>query len=120
MQPDHAAHCVSVPLAGCRGSTSRAAMKFGRGVATPNGACSRLDTALYTRNALARGKGVMLPFDPCIRLQSNRMTVPGLPMGATMPWRSEEHTSELQSLMRISYAVFCLKKTTQKNHYNTN
>src|SRR3546814_7879924 len=28
--------------------------------------------------------------------------------------RSEEHTSELQSLMRISYAVFCLKKTKQK------
>src|SRR3546814_7143215 len=27
-----------------------------------------------------------------------------------IPWRSEEHTSELQSLMRISYAVFCLKK----------
>src|SRR3546814_6209990 len=32
------------------------------------------------------------------------------------PLRSEEHTSELQSLMRISYAVFCLKK---KNNYNT-
>src|SRR3546814_5134890 len=35
--------------------------------------------------------------------------------------RSEEHTSELQSLMRISYAVFCLKKkntnTSKKNHY---
>src|SRR3546814_6788791 len=30
------------------------------------------------------------------------------------PVRSEEHTSELQSLMRISYAVFCLKKKTQK------
>src|SRR3546814_7895533 len=32
-------------------------------------------------------------------------------------WRSEEHTSELTSLMRISYAVFCLKKknTTQKS-----
>src|SRR3546814_9779602 len=28
-------------------------------------------------------------------------------------YRSEEHTSELQSLMRISYAVFCLKKKTQ-------
>src|SRR3546814_7727136 len=28
--------------------------------------------------------------------------------------RSEEHTSELQSLMRISYAVFCLKKKNQK------
>src|SRR3546814_1341893 len=32
--------------------------------------------------------------------------------------RSEEHTSELQSLMRISYAVFCLKKKTKKI-YNT-
>src|SRR3546814_7096754 len=31
--------------------------------------------------------------------------------------RSEEHTSELQSLMRISYAVFCLKK--KKKHYNS-
>src|SRR3546814_7156332 len=30
--------------------------------------------------------------------------------------RTEEHTSELQSLMRISYAVFCLKKKTQKKH----
>src|SRR3546814_7695622 len=30
--------------------------------------------------------------------------------------RSEEHTSELQSLMRISYAVFCLKKKTNKTH----
>src|SRR3546814_2499189 len=34
--------------------------------------------------------------------------------------RSEEHTSELQSLMRISYAVFCLKKKTKiTNLYNT-
>src|SRR3546814_9038341 len=30
-------------------------------------------------------------------------------------WRSEEHTSELQSLMRISYAVFCLKKQKKTN-----
>src|SRR3546814_5395572 len=46
---------------------------------------------------------------------------------ASRPWigwrpsrgsmRSEEHTSELQSLMRISYAVFCLKK---KKHQHTN
>src|SRR3546814_9735618 len=36
------------------------------------------------------------------------------------PIRSEEHTSELQSLMRISYAVFCLKKkiNTPKQHYH--
>src|SRR3546814_5200576 len=30
--------------------------------------------------------------------------------------RSEEHTSELQSLMRISYAVFCLKKKKERTH----
>src|SRR3546814_190400 len=34
--------------------------------------------------------------------------------------RSEEHTSELQSLMRISYAVFCLKKTTKTYNKPTN
>src|SRR3546814_8237775 len=40
--------------------------------------------------------------------------------GVTVASRSEEHTSELQSLMRISYAVFCLKKkkikVTHQNH----
>src|SRR3546814_9911628 len=39
-------------------------------------------------------------------LQLDRHDHPGL------AYRSEEHTSELQSLMRISYAVFCLKKKT--------
>src|SRR3546814_2029341 len=39
----------------------------------------------------------------------------------SVPWRSmelrsEEHTSELQSLMRISYAVFCLKKKNNNTH----
>src|SRR3546814_10313112 len=45
------------------------------------------------------------------------------PRAQLVEQRSEEHTSELQSLMRISYAVFCLKKkniiknnTPQKNH----
>src|SRR3546814_6909765 len=33
----------------------------------------------------------------------------------TRPGRSEEHTSELQSLMRISYAVFCLKKKNTRH-----
>src|SRR3546814_2233222 len=51
--------------------------------------------------------------------------------GATNPWsivpslmakpsRSEEHTSELQSLMRISYAVFCLKKKKKKTKREKN
>src|SRR3546814_1866287 len=34
------------------------------------------------------------------------------------PYRSEEHTSELQSLMRISYAVFCLKKKIKNSIIN--
>src|SRR3546814_3454066 len=40
----------------------------------------------------------------------------GLLLAAQRQNRSEEHTSELQSLMRISYAVFCLKKKKTKNY----
>src|SRR3546814_7847228 len=39
--------------------------------------------------------------------------------GVDPPIRSEEHTSELQSLMRISYAVFCLKKKQNNNNTTT-
>src|SRR3546814_7010301 len=38
-------------------------------------------------------------------------------LGALLISRSEEHTSELQSLMRISYAVFCLKKKKHKRKH---
>src|SRR3546814_7137106 len=38
---------------------------------------------------------------------------------AELVTRSEEHTSELQSLMRISYAVFCLKRKTTQNQKHT-
>src|SRR3546814_3202774 len=40
--------------------------------------------------------------------------VTGFGLSGQFSSRSEEHTSELQSLMRISYAVFCLKKKTQQ------
>src|SRR3546814_9415828 len=40
-------------------------------------------------------------------------------VGQAVEIRSEEHTSELQSLMRISYAVFCLKKKKKKPNNNT-
>src|SRR3546814_8219849 len=40
--------------------------------------------------------------------------------GIRAPLRSEEHTSELQSLMRISYAVFCLKKKKKINQITIN
>src|SRR3546814_8235449 len=47
---------------------------------------------------------------------AQHLAAPDLPRRRT---RSEEHTSELQSLMRISYAVFCLKKkTTQQTKTN--
>src|SRR3546814_6120971 len=48
-----------------------------------------------------------LPAVSCARSRCRR--------GSSIPVRSEEHTSELQSLMRISYAVFCLKKKTISN-----
>src|SRR3546814_9503243 len=58
--------------------------------------------------------------------RSSRRSINGRPF-STQPMpipRSEEHTSELQSLMRISYAVFCLKKKKQQkytldNHLDT-
>src|SRR3546814_1357501 len=43
----------------------------------------------------------------------------GVVEGTIYKYRSEEHTSELQSLMRISYAVFCLKKKKTKKNTNT-
>src|SRR3546814_1760339 len=43
-------------------------------------------------------------------LYVNMARPPAKPSGTYLLRRSEEHTSELQSLMRISYAVFCLKK----------
>src|SRR3546814_5800927 len=64
-----------------------------------------------------RDKGIVLNEASVVALETidgvKRVKVVGndaqLMMGKT-PARSEEHTSELQSLMRISYAVFCLKK----------
>src|SRR3546814_1383189 len=47
----------------------------------------------------------------------NNIAACGIPVVDTMG-RSEEHTSELQSLMRISYAVFCLKKKKPTMNYN--
>src|SRR3546814_5163839 len=60
------------------------------------------------------------------RLRSSRTDVemslivfPALDLKGGQVVRSEEHTSELQSLMRISYAVFCLKKKTNNHNPQT-
>src|SRR3546814_7828381 len=59
--------------------------------------------------------------DSCPPARAEREGAAAQP-GLQQEHRSEEHTSELQSLMRISYAVFCLKKkkqyTTSAKHYN--
>src|SRR3546814_8223489 len=47
-------------------------------------------------------------------LSMGQLAKPGQAIAWRGPMRSEEHTSELQSLMRISYAVFCLKKKKTK------
>src|SRR3546814_9883389 len=54
--------------------------------------------------------GAMAPDSRSTPEDSSAPTWTSLERGALMFGRSEEHTSELQSLMRISYAVFCLKK----------
>src|SRR3546814_2851087 len=66
----------------------------------------------------ARGTGVREHSDRYFRHADGCRHARGLfrsGQGTLCADRSEEHTSELQSLMRISYAVFCLKKKTKKN-----
>src|SRR3546814_6523694 len=57
---------------------------------------------------------------PQERIISDRPRPAYQPLRSCRPCRSEEHTSELQSLMRISYAVFCLKKKTDNNSTQDN
>src|SRR3546814_10646801 len=54
------------------------------------------------------------------RLYAGRRTRPFASAIRVPAARSEEHTSELQSLMRISYAVFCLKKKNNKQRFKNN
>src|SRR3546814_10742460 len=56
----------------------------------------------------------ILPVIACLVLLSAGCERASLTAGGVTAERSEEHTSELQSLMRISYAVFCLKKKKHK------
>src|SRR3546814_6641244 len=72
---------------------------------------------LFLGIEMVADRGTKEPFDPARRLNAaikREALSRGLmvyPMGGTIDGRrSEEHTSELQSLMRISYDVFCLKK----------
>src|SRR3546814_8059080 len=88
--------------------------------------CSRRDyrTGDEFSNARAREEGgVRLLQDEaerrtrCVRPGDDRARLRGA-CASRPDRRSEEHTSELQSLMRISYAVFCLKKKKKNNNHN--
>src|SRR3546814_2158213 len=68
-----------------------------------------------------RERGVRFPADRAEAHRAGGETLHDLARGLHLLDRSEEHTSELQSLMRISYAVFCLKKkkiNMQKQYYH--
>src|SRR3546814_8025006 len=77
----------------------RAAGRIGR-VSVQRGTSSRSSSAATTSSTLR----------PSISAAADRMTRWRSTPAARRWTRSEEHTSELESLMRISYAVFCLKK----------
>src|SRR3546814_7335251 len=75
----------------------------------PDATAATTDTAGVARGSIAAPSACSPP--------AARWIAPGRRTIAVPTDRSEEHTSELQSLMRISYAVFCLKK---KNNNDDN
>src|SRR3546814_6521624 len=84
-------------------------------------ACTPRAPARYrsARPALRRGLfGIeRRPAAPDQRYHARTSAAPPVARQRPRIGRSEEHTSELQSLMRISYAVFCLKKKKKKIQY---
>src|SRR3546814_8228762 len=66
----------------------------------------------FGRAFVGRGAPLLRPKDRALLPRQGNLSRPvrASRRGAAADARSEEHTSELQSLMRISYAVFCLKK----------
>src|SRR3546814_4289000 len=109
-------HLVSVGLhQGMPHSTGwRAAARRSATVKMPSGLnSSALKKAFVIALPSPAIKALRASLWPCI---SPMWTLPG---GRTAAARSEEHTSELQSLMRISYAVFCLKKKKYNIYINT-
>src|SRR3546814_9882064 len=82
---------------------------FGKVMETPQ----RETTPFYPRSPYAVAKLYAYWITVNYREAYGMHASNGILFNHESPIRSEEHTSELQSLMRISYAVFCLKKKTQ-------
>src|SRR3546814_2780838 len=79
------------------------------GVELPAGRRLPGDVAARIERAAGRGRAQRLQHHAAVAAAAVELHA------CVLAIRSEEHTSELQSLMRISYAVFCLKKKKKKN-----
>src|SRR3546814_15457680 len=91
----------------------RSQMADGGLVAQPR----RSEEELFDQDAFRRGRSLAVPFQNKGRDRA-RPLLNGLRAACyAASFRSEEHTSELQSLMRISYAVCCLKKKKHITHH---
>src|SRR3546814_7444928 len=87
---------------------------------TEGGLIENLERAA-TMLADFRSKGIRIAIDDFGTGYSSLAYLKALPLDyLKLDRRSEEHTSELQSLMRISYAVFCLKKKTAYHNKTLN
>src|SRR3546814_2489892 len=110
-RPGGGGHCCADKPRCAGAAIGGAARGAGRGVAADAAIrlCRALPDTARTQRAVAAGTGD-LHRRTAVRVRAGR------PATAPRLWRSEEHTSELQSLMRNSYAVFCLKKKTKPKH----
>src|SRR3546814_4036519 len=86
------------------GHCSAEVIEAGEGVIEYDDLVRNMGIAFELRQEEGEGKGIFVA-------GAHRRIEPRI-VSASLGHRSEEHTSELQSLMRISYAVFCLKKKT--------
>src|SRR3546814_1454367 len=88
-------------------------------MSSSGGAASTVSSRLVIALATASLKRVS-SWKTFIRMSLSSTMPTTSPFLSSTGSRSEEHTSELQSLMRISYAVFCLKKKKQTNNITHN
>src|SRR3546814_5853813 len=81
----------------------------------------RVNVVLHSHSVPAVVLTRLLGDEPLLRLQGYELlkAFRGIKTPDSALERSEEHTSELQSLMRTSYAVFCLKKKSKDERMNT-
>src|SRR3546814_3944848 len=82
----------------------------------PHDKASFLDKAMRIIDDLAMDRA-QLPLNALRAFEAAARHLNFTRAGLELHVRSEEHTSELQSLMRNSYAVFCLKKKKQRNNH---